>query len=203
MRRPRKTPPPNEPDLGRSLPRGRPDSFAWGSGMPDRVVVGSIAGAFGVQGEVRLKSFCAEPEALADYVPLTTEEGRVFAQIVLTGQTKGALVARIGGIATKEEADALRGTALYAERSRLPALDEDEYYHADLIGLPVHDAGGALLGRVKAIFDHGAGDLLEIEGQGLRSTVMLPFTRAVVPTVDMAAGRIVADPPPGLFPEAE
>ena len=171
--------------------------------MSDRVVVGSIAGAFGVQGEVRLKSFCAKPEALADYVPLSTEDGRVFAEIILTGQTKGALIARVDGITTKEAADALKGTTLYAERNKLPDLGDDEYYHADLIGLPVHDAGGALLGHVKAVFDHGAGDLLEIQGPGLRNSVLLPFTRDAVPTVDMAAGRIVADPPPGLFPEAE
>jgi 16S rRNA processing protein RimM len=170
---------------------------------PQRVVVGALAGAFGVRGEVRLKSFCARPEAIADYLPLTTEDGRRFDQIVLTGETKGALTARISGIVSKEQADALRGTALYADRDRLPAPDEDEYYHADLLGLPVHDTGGALIGHVKAIHDHGAGDLLELHGPGLRATVLLPFTRAVVPTVDLAAGRLVADPPPGLLPERE
>lgn len=169
--------------------------------MTGRVVVGSLAGSFGVRGEVRLKSFCSEPGAIAGYVPLTTESGRVFRQVVLTGETGGALVARLDGVTTKEEADALKGTALLADRARLPDLPEDEFYHADLIGLAVFDTGGAELGRVKAVQDHGAGDLLEIHRAGLPATVLLPFTRETVPTVDLRAGRIVADPPEGLFPD--
>ena len=167
---------------------------------PDRIVVGRLAGAFGVRGETRLKSFCAEPDAIADYVPLTTKDGRIFRQVVLTGRTKDALVARIDGILTKEDADALRGVDLYAERSALPSLPDDEFYHADLIGLAVLDTAGQTLGTVKAVQNHGAGDLLEVMVPGARSTVLVPFTRAVVPTVDIAAGRIIADPPGGLFP---
>jgi len=170
---------------------------------PQRVVVGALAGSFGVRGEVRLKSFCVQPEAIVDYAPLYSADGRRFAEIVLTGLAKGAFTARVDGIATKEQADALRGTELYADRDRLPEAEEDEYYHADLIGLPVHDSGGALIGRVRAVHDHGAGDLLEIEGPGLGTGLILPFTREFVPTVDLAAGRIVADPPPGLLPESE
>ena len=122
----------------------------------ERIVVGQIAGAFGVHGEVRLKSFCAEPEAIADYVPLTDAGGRVYGQIVVTGAAKGVLVARIAPITTKEEADALKGTELLAERDKLPALPDDEFYHADLIGLEVVDTGGARLGRVKAVQDQVA-----------------------------------------------
>ncbi|KAA9010599.1 ribosome maturation factor RimM [Histidinibacterium aquaticum] len=169
--------------------------------MTDRVIVGALAGAFGVRGEVRLKSFCADPAAIVDYAPLYSADGKRFAELVLTGEAKGSLVARVDGVTTKEEADALKGTELYADRERLPELEEDEFYHADLIGLPVHDTGGALLGHVKAVHDHGAGDLLEIHGPGLSATVLLPFTREIVPTVDIGAGRIVADPPAGLFPE--
>lgn len=167
--------------------------------MTDRVIVGSIGGAFGVQGEVRLKSFCADPAAIADYTPLYTADGRVFAQMVLTGQIKNGLTARIDGIVSKEEADALRGTSLYADRANMPPLPDDEYYYADLIGLSVLDTGGATLGTVRNVMDHGAGDLLEIAVPGQSDTVLLPFTRAVVPTVDLGAGRIVADPPDGLF----
>ena len=164
-----------------------------------RVIVGAIAGAFGVKGEVRLKSFCADPAAIADYTPLYSKDGRRFATIVLTGAASNALTARIDGVATKEEADALKGTELYAERDQLPSLPDDEFYHADLIGLPVYDAGGQLLGKVKAVLNHGASDLLEIHSPGAKSTVLLPFTKAAVPTVDLSAGRIVADPPAGLF----
>tara|TARA_R110000737_G_scaffold296296_3_gene302883 strand:- start:189 stop:707 length:519 start_codon:yes stop_codon:yes gene_type:complete len=162
------------------------------------VCVGAIAGAFGVRGEVRLKSFCADPEAIADYAPLSTEDGSRQFTVSLTRAITNAFAARMSGIDTKEEADALKGLRLYAPRNRLPALPDDEYYHADLIGLLVVDTGGNELGRVKAVMDHGAGDLLEITVPG-NSSILLPFTMEAVPTVDIEAGRIVADPPEGLF----
>jgi len=167
--------------------------------MGARVCVGAIAGAFGVRGEVRLKSFTAEPEAIAGYGALETEDGTRRFDVTLTGQTGNALVARLTGVPDKEAADALRGTRLYVERARLPEPDEDEFYHADLIGMQVFDAGGTPLGKVTAVLNHGASDLLEIARPGGGDTVLLPFTRAAVPTVDMARGRIVADPPEGLF----
>lgn len=170
--------------------------------MTDRVVVGSIAGSYGVNGEVRLKSFCAEPEAIADYRPLIGQDGREFAMLVLTGQVKGGFTARIAGIETKEQADALKGTQLYARRDQLPDPGDDEFYYTDLIGLPVFDTGGAELGQIKSVIDHGAGDLLEIQLPMLSETVFLPFTKANVPTVDLGAGRLVADPPEGIFPDS-
>ncbi|TCM82552.1 ribosome maturation factor RimM [Rhodovulum steppense] len=165
-----------------------------------RVCVGVIGGSFGVRGEVRLKSFCAEPESIAGYGPLFTEDGKRSFAVTLTRAVKGGFAARLTGIATKEQADALKGVRLHADRAALPALPDDEFYHADLIGLEVLDTGGKVLGRVRAVHDHGAGDLLEIHGPGLTSTVLLPFTAACVPTVDLAAGRLIADPPEGLFP---
>jgi 16S rRNA processing protein RimM len=169
---------------------------------PDRLVcVGAIAGAFGVRGEARVKSFCAEPEAIATYGPLWTEDGRSFS-LTVTGQVSGGLACRLSGIATREQAQALRGVRLHADRARLPALGDDEFYHADLIGLTVQDTGGAVLGKVGAVHDHGAGDILEIVGPGLKGTLLVPFTRACVPTVDLGAGRVVVDPP-GDLPEEE
>ena len=167
--------------------------------MADRVCVGAIAGAFGVDGEVRLKSFCAMPEDIAAYGPLFTETGERSFGVALKRTVKNGFAARLDGIATKEQADALRGLRLHADRDRMPVLPEDEYYHADLIGLEVRDTGGVLLGTVRSVQDYGAGDMLELHGPGLKSTVLLPFTREAVPTVDMAAGRIVVDPPEGLF----
>ncbi|WP_137702542.1 ribosome maturation factor RimM [Marimonas lutisalis] len=169
--------------------------------MSDLICVGAISGAYGVRGEVRLKSFTAEPEAIADYSPLSSEDGAQSFTVTIIRPIKGGFAARLGGIATKEQADALRGTRLFARRDQLPSLPDDEFYHADLIGLQVFDTGGHELGRVKSVQNHGAGDLLEIHGPGLKSTVLLPFTRDAVPTVDLTAGRIVADPPDGLFPE--
>ena len=164
----------------------------------DRICVGAISGAFGVAGEVRLKSFCAEPAAIADYGPLYTADGSRSFTVKLTRPVAGGLGARLSGVKTKEEADALRGTELYADRARLPKLPDDEFYHSDLIGLEARDTGGAVLGKVTAVHNHGAGDLLEIHGAGRKSSLMLPFTLAVVPTVDLAAGRIVVDLPEGL-----
>ncbi|RYH09034.1 ribosome maturation factor RimM [Tropicimonas sp. IMCC6043] len=167
--------------------------------MADRVCVGAIAGAFGVAGEVRLKSFCANPDDIASYGALYTEDGDRSFTVTISRPVKNGLAARLSGIATKEQADALRGIRLMADRARMPDLPEDEFYHADLIGLEVRDTGGALLGHVRAVQEFGAGDMLEVHGPGLKTTVLLPFTREAVPTVDIAAGRIVADPPEGLF----
>ena len=159
----------------------------------DRICVGAIAGAFGVHGEVRLKSFCAEPSDIANYAPLTSEDGKRSFTVSLTRAVTGGIGARVSGIATREEAEALKGMTLWAPRAALPSLPDDEFYHADLIGLDVVDTGGQSLGRVRAIYDQGAGDILEIVGG--KDILMLPFTKAIVPTVDLAARRIVADPP--------
>ncbi len=162
----------------------------------DRICVGAIAGAFGVAGEVRLKSFCAAPEDIAAYGPLFTEDGSRRFDVKLTRPVAGGLGARLSGLRTKEEADALKGTTLWADRARLPRLPDDEFYYTDLIGLTVRDPGGALLGTVRAVHNHGAGDILEVEGGP--KPLLLPFTRAAVPTVDLAARIIVADPPGDL-----
>lgn len=167
--------------------------------MSDLVCVGAIAGSFGVRGEVRLKSFCANPEDIELYSPLSSEDGAQSWTVQLTRSIKNGFAAHLGGVVTKEQADALRGTRLFARRDQLPSLPDDEYYHADLIGLEVFDTGGALLGQVKNVLNHGASDLLEIHAPGQDNTVLLPFTLAAVPTVDLASGRIIADPPEGLF----
>lgn len=166
--------------------------------MSDRICVGAIAGSFGVQGEVRLKSFCTDPEAIAAYGPLWTEDGARSFDIRVTRQLSGGLGARLSGVLTKEQADALKGVSLYADRDRLPSLPDDEFYHADLIGLTAQDPGGAALGTIRAIHNHGAGDLLEIFGPGRKSALLVPFTLANVPTVDLGAGKIVIDLPEGL-----
>ena len=130
--------------------------------MSDLICVGTIAGAFGVQGEVRLKSFTADPTAIADYAPLSNEDGTRIFSVTLTRPINNGFAARLGGVKTKEEADALKGVKLFAEREKLPELPDDEFYHTDLIGLEVYDTGGTLLGRIKAVMNHGAGDILEV-----------------------------------------
>ena len=167
--------------------------------MTDRVCVGAVTGSFGVRGEARIKSFCADPTAIGDYGPLSTEDGNRQFTLTITRPVKGGFAVRLSGVKTKEEADALRGTRLFAPRDALPALPDDEFYHADLIGLSAVDTGGEELGQVHAVLNHGAGDLLELRKRGRKGTVLVPFTLEIVPTVDLAAGRIVIDPPDGLF----
>ena len=165
----------------------------------DHICVGAFSGSYGVNGEVRLKSFCADPETIADYSPLATEDGKRSFAISLTRSIKNALVAKVEGIASKEAADTLKGLRLFARRDQLPALPDDEYYHADLIGLTVLDTGGTVLGKVHAVQNHGASDLLEIKTEGTSATILLSFTSEVIPTVDLTSGRIIADPPDGAL----
>lgn len=163
------------------------------------ICVGAFAGAHGVRGDVRLKSFCAVPEDIEKYGPFSTEDGKQSFELKLTKAIKNGFAARVKGITQREAAEALKGTRIFVPRERLPDLPDDEFYHSDLIGLTVVDTGGAPLGRVTAVHDHGAGDLLEVAGPRSKSPVLLPFTRDAVPTIDLASGRVIADPPDGLF----
>ena len=164
------------------------------------ICVGALAGAFGVRGEVRLKSFTSNPGDIENYAPLFTENGRRSFEIVITSRLKNGFAARLSGVVKKEQADDLKGTKLFVPRDRLPSLQEDEFYYSDLIGMIVYDTGGNEIGRVQAVLNHGAGDLLEIHGVNLKMSVIIPFTKEVVPTVDIASRRIVTDPPNGLLP---
>lgn len=168
----------------------------------DLICIAAIIGAFGVKGELRIKSFCANPADLGNYGPLTSEDGSQSYDLRVNGPIKGGYTCRIKGVQYKDQADALKGVRLYTKRENLPSLPDDEFYHADLVGLDVFDTGGEKLGQITAVHDHGAGDFLEIAGKGIKNTVLLPFTRDAVPTVDLSAGRIITDPPYGVFPEA-
>ena len=159
-----------------------------------RVCLAAVAGAQGVRGLVRLKTFTERPEDALAYGDLRDEAGgRVF-RMTAKGRAKDLLVAAIEGVADRDTAAALRGTRLYVDRAALPPTEEEEFYHADLLGLEVVDTEGQTLGRVRAIYDFGAGDVIEVQGDGGR-TAVIPFTRQAVPEVDLAAGRLVADPP--------
>ncbi|HWB43940.1 MAG TPA: ribosome maturation factor RimM [Hyphomicrobiaceae bacterium] len=156
-----------------------------------RILLGRIAGAHGVRGEVLIKSYAAAPEQIGAYGPLQDASGtRSFEIAVLRRSTKG-VVARITGVDSRTEAEALKGTDLYVERSRLPPPAHDEYYHADLIGLAAVDESGAILGEVVNVHDYGAGPILEVRMARRTTTELVPFTDASVPQVDLAAGRLV------------
>jgi 16S rRNA processing protein RimM len=160
----------------------------------ERLCVGVIAGAHGVRGLVKIKSFTAEPANLTAYGPLTDESGARRYRVAVTGRAKGVLLARIEGVGDRDAARALSGARLYVARAALPEPGDEEYYHADLIGLAVEDRAGAPLGRVAAVQNFGAGDILEIERPD-RGTLLVPFTKAAVPLVDPAGGRVVVEAP--------
>ncbi|MDH3473430.1 MAG: ribosome maturation factor RimM [Rhodospirillales bacterium] len=170
-----------------------------------RICLGVVTGAHGVRGLLRVKSFTEAPEDLAAYGPLSDETGARRFALTVTGRAKGAVLARIEGVGDRDKAEALKGTRLYVERAALPAPEEAEtYYHADLIGLAAEDTQGRPLGRVVAVENFGAGDLLEIAegpggqgGQGGQGggSLLVPFTRAAVPVIDLEGGRLVVDPP--------
>jgi len=167
-----------------------------------QVCLGVVTGPHGVQGAVRIKSFTEAPEDVARYGPLTDETGVRRFELRLIGAGKGVVIARLAGVENRNQAETLRGLRLYLPRSALPQPDAEEYYHADLIGLEAVLGDGTPVGRVRAIHDFGAGDTLELTRPGA-SPVMVPFTRAVIPSVELAAGRLVLDPPPGLLDESE
>lgn len=174
------------------------------SSQADRLVcVGVVGGARGLGGEVRIKSFTADPADIAAYGPLVDETRRRSLRIRVTGRSRGQVVARVEGIEDRDGAEALKGLRLYVPRRALPEPEDDEYYHADLVGLRAELVGGEVLGTVLAVHDFGASALLEVEGPetaaGRRPAMMVPFTRAAVPEIDRAAGRVVIDPPPGLI----
>jgi 16S rRNA processing protein RimM len=160
-----------------------------------RVLVGKVVGAFGVKGELRITAYTENPLALINFRVLLRESGEHGLTLLSGRSFKGGVIARAKDVETKTDADKLRGLKLYAPRSALPPVEEDEFYLTDLIGLQVETADGTVLGKVKAVQNFGAGDILEIGGGAGRKGGYLPFTREVVPVVDIAGGLIVADPP--------
>jgi 16S rRNA processing protein RimM len=159
--------------------------------MNGTVVMGLIGAPHGVRGELRVKTFTADPLALGDYGPLHDAEGRTYTVDAIRPQ-KTVMVVRFREVTTREQAEALNGTELFVDRALLPAgLDEDEYYHSDLIGLDVRSADGVSWGKVAAIHNFGGGDVIEIKGSG---SPMIPFSRAAVPDIDLKGGFITIDP---------
>lgn len=163
--------------------------------MGARICVAKFGAAHGVRGEIRLWPFTEDPFSVKDFGPLESEDGRHRFEIVSVRAQKDHLVARIKGIDSRDEAEKLNGLELFVAREKLPATDADEFYHADLIGLSAVSADGAPLGRIVAVHNFGAGDIIEIKPENGGETKLLPFSNAVVPTVDLANRRAVIVPP--------
>jgi 16S rRNA processing protein RimM len=170
-------------------------------GQGKLICVARIGAAHGTTGEVRLWPFTAEPAAVGRYGALAAADGRTI-EIESLRPTKDFFIARLKGVTDRNGAERLRNVDLFVARDRLPPPAADEYYYADLIGLAAEAPNGDVIGTVIAIHDFGAGDLLEIVPPGGGETMLLPFTAAVVPKVDIAAGRIVLDPPAEIEPDA-
>ena len=173
--------------------RGR-NSRCGSTPAPDEqlIRVGSISGPFGTGGEARIISHCERPEAIAEYSPLVSAEGGRTFHLEITRRSGKALIARLDGVDTREQAAALSGTILFARRVCFPEPEEDEFYHADLIGLEVRDCDGQQLGTVVDVVNHGAGDLIEVSIGG-GDSLLVPFTRQAVPEVRIGKGLIIID----------
>jgi 16S rRNA processing protein RimM len=163
--------------------------------MAERVCVGAVVGAHGVRGAVRLKSFTEHAASIGRYGPVEDEQGSRRFKVKVTGEAKGLVIATLEGVTDRDAAEALRGTRLYVPRLRLPRTDEDEFLYSDLVGMAVEGLDGTGLGTVKGVFDFGAGEVLDIALVG-GGSLMVPFTKAAVPEVDLAGKRLVVDPPP-------
>jgi len=162
--------------------------------MARLVCIARIGAAHGIHGAVRLWTFTSDPLAVKDYGPLMTADGGRSFELTALRQARGFLVVNFKGVTTREAAEGLNGTELHVARERLPPAGMREYYHTDLIGLAAVTLQNEPIGRVVAVHNYGAGDILEIAPpQG--PTLLLPFTDQVVPEVDLAGGRVVIDPP--------
>ena len=159
-----------------------------------QICVARIGAPHGVRGQVRLWTFTEDPFAVCDYGPLVTKDGERSFEVDDVREAKGHLVATLKGVASREDAERLNGVELFVARDALPDTEDDEYYHADLIGLAAVNAADEPIGRVLAIHNFGAGDIIEIAPPH-GPTMLLPFTNAVVPTVDLAGGRVVIELP--------
>lgn len=164
----------------------------------DPVRLGIIVGVRGIKGEVRIKSFTDDPVDIASYGPLYDQTGMRQFDVRANGTQKGTVLAWIDGVNDRNVAEALKRTELFIERSQLPPPDEDEFYNADLEGLEAVDTDGEVLGKVKGVFDFGAGPVLEISGN-----ILVPFTNAAVPVVDIKGGKVVINPPEELVVPSE
>jgi 16S rRNA processing protein RimM len=170
--------------------------------VTDRVCVGIVVGVHGVRGAVRVKSFTEEPKDIGYYSQVEDETGSAKFRLKVTGEVKGSVIATLEGVGDRDAAEALKGTKLWIARERLPKTGEDEFLYSDLIGLTAEDVDGNRLGAVSGVHDFGAGVLLDI-ALAAKGSLMVPFTKAQVPEVDVSGGRLVVIPPVFVAGEKE
>jgi 16S rRNA processing protein RimM len=162
--------------------------------MPRNILLGAVIGAHGLKGEVKVKTFTRSPETLGAYGPLHTEDGRSFTLTHWRSNRPDEAIVRFAEVTGRNAAEALKGTELFVSRAALPKAEADEFYHADLIGLRAEDQEGRVIGTVAALHNFGASDVIEITRDD-GDSVMLPFTREVVPLIEIEAGRVIIAAP--------
>jgi 16S rRNA processing protein RimM len=165
---------------------------------PTRICLGVVATAHGIRGEVKIKCFASDPNALTAYGPLTDEQGNVTYRVLRYRANKDGVIAALAGVADRNAAEALRGARLFVERSRLPAPKAEEFYQADLLGLPVRHRDGRTVGTVAGVHNYGAGDIIEIKRTD-GGSALVPFARDFVPAVDVASGLVIDTEDEWLF----
>ncbi len=171
--------------------------------MSDRVLVGRFGAPHGVRGEVRLQSFTQDPKAIGSYGPLVASDGRRFALKSVRLVKDTMLVVRVDGIGDRTSAEGLTHVDLFVDRASLPPPDDEEFYIADLIGLEAVDAAGGGIGTVVNVPNYGGGDLVEVRPAKGGETLLFPFTKAVVPTIDLAGRRVTIVPPHEVEEDAD
>lgn len=167
----------------------------------EQVCLGLIVGSKGLRGEVKVKSYTDDPQDVAAYGPVSTDDDRTL-NLTVTGAGKGVIIANVEGVEDRTQADALKGLRLYVERSALPPPDADSLYQADIVGLKAVRTDGESLGEVVAFHNFGAGDVMEVQAEG-RESILIPFTDAAIAEVDIAGQQILITPLPGLFDDIE
>lgn len=156
-----------------------------------RILLGEISGAHGIRGELLVRSYAGEPQDIAAYGPLEDESGARTVTLSVVRVTPKGVIARVAGVDDRTAAEKLKGLKLYVERAKLPKANEDEFYHADLIGLQVTDPGGVEIGAIIGVPNYGAGDLLEVRLKDSKQTELIPLTKACVPSIDFDRGVAV------------
>ncbi|MFD2647816.1 ribosome maturation factor RimM [Devosia albogilva] len=155
------------------------------------ILLGQIGAAHGIKGEVRIATHTAEPENIAGYGPLATNRAGLTVTITKVRRQKNVVIATLEGVSDRDTAERLNGVELYVDRDRLPDPDdEDDFYHADLIGLEARIDNGTVIGTVAAIHNHGAGDIIEVRDEQSGDSFLYPFTKAVVPEIKLADGYL-------------
>ncbi len=167
-----------------------------------RICLGVIVGAKGIKGEVRIKSFTEDPFDVGSYGPVETEDGSRKWTVKVVGESKGTVTAQLKGLTDRNEAEALKGQKLYVDRSQLPEADDGTYYHADLVGLKAVLTTGEEIGSVLALYNFGAGDIIEV-GHGQKDATLVPFSDEAVVEVNIEGGFIRIEPLPGLFDDGD